>query len=141
RSAPPTGTPGRIEFNRQVRPILSQNCLKCHGQDSRERKAGLRLDIREEALAKLDGKLHVIAPGKPEESALVRRTASSDPDEQMPPPSSGKRLTAAEKETLRRWVEEGAEYQPHWAFLAPRRPPLPGVRDAAWCRNEIDRFI
>src|SRR5262245_39514004 len=90
--------PARLEYNRDIRPILSNNCFKCHGPDARERKAGLRLDVREEALRVADGELKVIVPGKPAESALVRRTSSTDPDVQMPPPRSGKKLSAAEKE-------------------------------------------
>jgi hypothetical protein len=131
----------RLEYNRQIRPILSASCFRCHGADVHQRKANLRLDVREEALRLADGELKVIVPGKPEASGLVRRIFSSDPKVQMPPPASQKRLTAAEKETLRRWIEEGAEYQPHWSFIPPRRPELPEVKDGSWARNEIDRFI
>jgi len=125
-----------IEYNRHIRPILAQNCFACHGPDSASRQADLRLDIREMAL-----KAGVIVPGKPDQSEIVRRIFSTDPDEMMPPPNSHKKLSAEQKELLKRWVAAGAEYQPHWAFIPPKRPPLPEVKNSAWCRNPIDRFI
>ena len=139
---PPVGAggPAAVDYNRAVRPILSNNCLKCHGPDEAERKAGLRLDVRDSALAAVDGGRNVLVPGKPEESALIARIEAMDGDV-MPPEESGKKLTQAEKDVLRRWIAEGAEYREHWAFTPPRRPPLPDVKDGSWPRNPVDRFI
>jgi hypothetical protein len=123
-------------FNRDVRPILAENCFACHGPDRNARKAGLRLDVREDAL-----KADVFVPGKPDQSALIERIFSDEPSQLMPPPKSHKKLTAAQKDMLKRWVAAGAEYQPHWSFIAPVRSPLPAVKDARWVRNPIDRFI
>ena len=123
----------RVEFNRDVRPILSDACLQCHGPDKSKRKADLRLDTPA-------GK-KVVVPGKPAESELVKRITSTDPDELMPPPKSGRSLTGAQKDVLKKWVEQGAEWQPHWAYVVPKRPELPAVRDAARSTNPIDRFI
>ncbi|HVX13262.1 MAG TPA: DUF1553 domain-containing protein [Pirellulales bacterium] len=125
-----------LEYNRDVRPILAENCFACHGPDSAARKADLRLDQREAAVG-----AGAILPGKADESELLRRVLSSDPEEAMPPAATKKQLTAAQKETLRRWISEGAAYQPHWSLIAPARSPLPAVKDAAWCRNPIDHFV
>ncbi|MBI4601572.1 MAG: PSD1 domain-containing protein [Planctomycetes bacterium] len=135
-----------VDFNREVRPILAEKCLKCHGPDSKERKAGLRLDARDGALRPLKSGRTAIAPGKPAESELVRRVRSEDPSFRMPPPEAQKTLSEAEAATLERWIAEGAAYREHWAFVRPARPPLPAVGDAAgergaWPRNEIDLFI
>jgi hypothetical protein len=127
---------GSLEYNRDVRPILAENCFACHGPDSAARKAGLRLDRREDAI-----EAKAIAPGKPAESAMVERIFSMDADEQMPPPKSHKKLTPAQKDVLRKWIAEGAEYQPHWSFIPPTRPKPPEVKDKAWARNPIDNFI
>jgi hypothetical protein len=126
----------RLEYNRDIRPILAENCFACHGPDSAARKAGLRLDRREDAI-----KAEAIVPGKPDQSLLIERVVTTEPREQMPPPKSLKKLTAGQKELLRRWIAEGAEYQPHWSFIAPTRPALPAVKNAGWARNSIDRFI
>ncbi len=126
----------KIEYNRDVRPILAENCFACHGPDSAARKAGLRLDQRDAAV-----KIGAIVPGKAKESALIEHIFSDDPKVIMPPPKTLKKLTAAQKETLKRWIMEGAEYQLHWSLLAPKRPPLPKVKNDAWARNPIDRFI
>ncbi|HEX8913868.1 MAG TPA: DUF1549 domain-containing protein, partial [Humisphaera sp.] len=128
--------PAKVDFNRDVRPILSENCFYCHGQDPNHRKADLRLDVRDEAV-----RLKAIAPGKPDKSGLVERIVSHDPDEQMPPPKSNRTLSAAQKEMLKRWVAEGAEYQPHWAFTPAGRPPVPAVSRKDWVRNPIDAFV
>jgi hypothetical protein len=125
----------RLEYNRDIRPILAENCFACHGPDSAARKADLRLDRRDEAIKT------AIVPGKPEQSPLVERIETEDEGLVMPPPKSLKRLTPEQKATLKRWIAEGAEYQPHWAYIPPRRPPLPAVRNAAWVRNPIDVFI
>ncbi|WP_439621590.1 DUF1553 domain-containing protein [Gemmata sp.] len=136
-AAAPNPVPqGKLEYNRDIRPILAENCFSCHGADSAARKAGLRLDQREAAV-----EAKAIEPGKPEKSSLVERVYAADPKELMPPPKSHKKLTAAQKETLKRWIAEGAEYQPHWSFLSPTRPKVPAVQDKAWVRNPIDAFV
>lgn len=111
---------GRVLFNRDIRPILTDNCLQCHGPDKNHREAELRLDVREEALAR-----DAIKPGKPEESELVARIFSSDPEMLMPPAKSNKSLSAEQKDLLKRWISEGAEYQGHWAYLPPVKPMVP----------------
>lgn len=125
-----------IVYNRDIRPILADNCFACHGPDSAARKADLRLDRSEAAAA-----MKAIIPGKPDESAVIHRINSNDPDEVMPPPSTKKSLTAKQKDLLRRWIASGAEYQPHWSFIAPTRPAVPKVKGAAWVRNPIDAFV
>lgn len=125
-----------VQYNRHIRPILAQNCFACHGPDSAARQADLRLDIREMAV-----KAGVIVPGKAEQSEVVRRIFSTDPDEMMPPPESHKKLSVEEKELIKRWVAAGAEYQPHWAFIPPKRSAVPEVKNPGWCRSPIDRFI
>ena len=134
----------RVDFNHDVRRILSENCFKCHGPDAKERKNGkksLRLDLPESAKADRGGGDQVISPGHPEKSELVRRITTEDPDDKMPPPDSGKKLTAQEIALLQKWIKQGAEYSRHWSYVTPRRSELPKVRDAAWSRNIIDRFI
>jgi mono/diheme cytochrome c family protein len=126
----------KLQYNREIRAILAENCFACHGPDSAARKADLRLDKREVALEH-----DAIVPGKPSQSGLVERIMSSDADEMMPPPASKKKLTAAQKEALKQWIAEGAEYEPHWSLLAPVRPAAPAVRNTAWVRNPIDAFI
>jgi hypothetical protein len=132
---------GAIDFNRQIRPILSENCFRCHGPDARERKARLRLDTKAGAFGKLRHGGHAVVPGNAAESELIARITAQDPSERMPPPKSGKKLTAEQKELLRRWVAEGAKWSAHWAFVPPRRPTLPTVKIAAWPRNALDTFI
>src|SRR5947208_13714148 len=138
-SAPPARSAGKPEYNRDVRPILSENCFACHGPDSAARKAGLRLDKREEAI-----KAGAIVPGKADESELVERIFSTERSHRMPPPKTLKKLTATQKETLKRWIASGAEYQPHWSLIAPVRPAVPPVANAPGSpgiRNPIDAFI
>jgi len=136
-----TGAESGIDFARDVRPILSGYCFKCHGPDPKARKAELRLDLREEAIkADKNGK-HPIVPGKPEASELARRIATDNEDDVMPPPEAKHPLTAPQKETLKRWIAAGAEYRPHWAFVPPTQAPLPKVKKSHWPRNEIDYFI
>ncbi|HMF27423.1 MAG TPA: DUF1549 domain-containing protein, partial [Candidatus Cybelea sp.] len=118
------------DFNREVRPILAARCFKCHGPDDSARKAKLRLDIRA-------GAEHVL--GKPNESELVRRISSTEASEVMPPPATKMALTAKEKETLKAWVAAGAQYDPHWSFVAPKRPAVPKFNDKP--ANPIDAFI
>jgi hypothetical protein len=124
------------EYNRDVRPILVENCFLCHGPDSASRKAHLRLDQRDWAIKK-----GAIVPGHPEKSELIARINAEDVSERMPPRRTQKKLTAAQKETLRRWIAAGAEYQPHWSFLPPKRAALPAVKNKSWPRNPIDYFI
>ncbi len=125
-----------IEFNRDIRPILSENCLACHGPDRAARKADLRLDRREVAIDAA-----AIVPNDPGASELVARIETDDPTQLMPPPKSNKKLTTAQKELLKRWIAAGAEYQPHWSFIPPKRPVPPPVKNESWVRNPIDRFI
>lgn len=130
-----------IEFNRDIRPILSNNCYLCHGPDPKHREGGLRLDQRDGAISKLESGHTGIAPGDISTSEIIRRITSQKPDEQMPPRNSGKSLTPAEINTLKQWITEGAEYQGHWAFIAPVRRDAPTTRFESHVRNEIDRFI
>jgi hypothetical protein len=125
-----------IEFNRDVRPILTENCFACHGPDKNKRKAKLRLDVHEVALER-----GAVVPGKPDESKLVEHIFSEDPDAQMPPPQSGKSLANGQKELLKRWIASGAEYQPHWSYMKLQRPPVPQTRNPYWVRNPVDAFI
>jgi hypothetical protein len=131
----------KVDFNRDIRPILSDNCFACHGPDARQRKAKLRLDIREGALAKLRGGDRAIVPGKIEESTLFERVSADDPGQRMPPAKTGKQLTAQQIELLRRWIEKGAPYAAHWAFIPPSKPDLPMVKHTAWPRDPLDYFI
>lgn len=125
-----------IEFNRDIRPIITENCFACHGPDKNQRKAKLRLDVREIALEK-----GAIVPGKPKESKLIEHIFSNDSEEIMPPPKSHKILSDSQKELLRRWIADGAEYQPHWAYMKLQRPAVPKPADAGWVRDPIDTFI
>src|SRR5688572_15736290 len=121
-----------IDFSREIRPILAEHCLHCHGPDAKKRQADLRLDELANAIADRGG-LRAIAPGKPEQSTLLERVQSNDPDVQMPPADSGqRRLTPGEIDLLRRWIAQGAKWSEHWSFVAPRRPRLAIVRDATW---------
>jgi hypothetical protein len=125
-----------LEFNRDIRPILSENCYLCHGPDKSHRKAKLRLDVREAAVEK-----QAIVPGKPDESEVIKRIFNTDPDDVMPPPDTHKKLTAAQKETLKRWIAAGANYEPHWSYTPVRRAEPPAVKERAWAKNPVDLFI
>jgi Protein of unknown function (DUF1553)/Protein of unknown function (DUF1549)/Planctomycete cytochrome C len=142
---PPPATaqanPRPVNFARDVRPILSDHCFACHGPDDKARKASLRLDTKEGAFAKLEDGGLTIVPGKPDESELVGRIESDDPDLHMPPKKFGKPLTPDQVAILRRWVEQGATWSTHWAFDAPHQPALPSVKTTGWGTNEIDRFV
>ena len=127
---------GEIAFNRDIRPILSENCFYCHGQDANKRKQDLRLDDRTAALEK-----KAFVPGDAAASELVKRILSSDPEEQMPPPDSHRHLSGQQRELLQQWIAEGAKYETHWTYAAPVRPVVPEVKRAAWARHDIDRFI
>ncbi len=125
-----------LNFNRDIRPILSENCFYCHGQDPNKRQGELRLDVRDEAI-----KSGAIAPKDVAKSSLMKRVLSEDPDEMMPPPKSNRRLSAEQKKLLERWINEGAEYQTHWAFVTPTKAAEPAVKKSDWARNPIDRFV
>ena len=129
-----------IDFDKQIRPILSNNCYQCHGPDVAQRKAGLRLDRRDDALRPTESGAVGIVAGKPDESELVRRIFAAD-DERMPPADSNKRLSDSEKSLLKQWIALGAPWQEHWSFITPTRPALPSAANAAWPRNAVDRFI
>jgi hypothetical protein len=135
-----TAATGGIRYNRDIRPILSENCFACHGPDSASRKAGLRLDRFEDATAPRKG-ARAVVPGKPDQSDAIARIFTTDEDDLMPPPKSHKVLTPAQKELLRRWVAEGARYELHWAYIAPERPALPTVKNTKWAHHPIDRFV
>jgi hypothetical protein len=135
------GVPEVIDFNFHVRPILSDRCFACHGPDDRARKAGLRFDRKENALGELPSGHRAIVPGRPGRSALVERILSTDPAVMMPDPASRLSLDEREKAILVRWIEQGAKWKPHWAFIPPARIAPPGVKTAGWARNEIDRFV
>ncbi len=125
-----------IDFNRDIRPILSEHCFACHGQDAKTREADLRLDLREPAVGH-----GVIVPGQPDASELIARIYTDDADEVMPPPQTGRPLSDAQRALLRRWIAAGAEYAEHWAFVAPVRPQVPELAADTWSRNPIDRFV
>jgi hypothetical protein len=142
-AAPAAGAeplPEKVEFNRDVRPILSDNCFACHGPDPAKRKAGLRLDTEEGAFAKRRRRQAVV-PGRPEKSEAFLRITSADETERMPPPRSHRKVTARQAQVIRRWIEQGAKWQKHWALLPPVRPAAPAVKARAWPRNPIDTFI
>ncbi len=129
-----------MDFQREIRPILSDNCFQCHGPDSAARQAGLRLDRRESALEVRPNGAPIV-PGKSAESLLYQRISDPDVNLRMPPPDSHKRLTAAQIAVFKRWIDGGAPWKEHWAFQSPVKPKPPAVKDAAWVRNPIDRFI
>lgn len=129
------------DFTRDVRPILSEHCFKCHGPDDAARQANLRLDLREAAVKKTESGVTPIVPGKPESSEVVRRIFLHDADEMMPPASANKPLSDAKRRILRNWIAAGAPYKPHWAFVPPRQTQPPAVRQTEWPLNPIDRFV
>ncbi len=126
-----------VDFGRDVRPILSKHCFKCHGPDPNTREAGLRLDEEDAAIEDLGG-YAAIQPGDPDASEVIVRITSEDDDLRMPPNDA--ELSESEVGTLRRWIESGGHYETHWSFVPPQRPALPDVGDAAWCAGEIDRW-
>jgi hypothetical protein len=134
------GEDSPLQYNRDIRPILAANCFRCHGPDKAARQGELRLDNSDAATGNRDGR-RAIHPGRPANSELVRRIMSTDGDIRMPPEDSGSVLRVDEIETLRRWIQQGAKYQTHWSFMAPRRPVPPTVQDQSWPKNFIDRFV
>jgi len=133
-------SPQPLDFNRDVRPILSNNCFHCHGPDPKDRQADLRLDVWKSA-GDIHGAETALDAKTPAESELLKRITSDDPDVHMPPPDSGKSLTPEQIKTLRDWVEQGAKYELHWAFVPPQRPEVPAVKNSGWVRNPIDAFV
>jgi hypothetical protein len=133
--------PRRLSFNETIQPILSENCYACHGPDPGARKAGLRLDRGEFAFAPHEKFGPAIIRGNPDKSPLVRRIESSNPKERMPPPEAHRTLQPEQIALLRRWVKEGAAYEEHWSFIAPKRPKIPETKNHQWARNPIDGFI
>ena len=132
--------PESVRFNRDVRPILTDKCFACHGPDANQRQADLRLDVRDSALSDRKG-VHAIVPGDVTHSELVRRISSSDPEYRMPPPRSNRTLGPREIALLTKWVKQGAEYEPHWAYVPLHRPVPPPVKDTQWVENPIDQFV
>ncbi|HBC59716.1 MAG TPA: hypothetical protein DC058_00675 [Planctomycetaceae bacterium] len=130
-----------VDFNRDVRPILANHCWSCHGRDEASRKAGLRLDTREAALAAGDSGQPALVPGQPAASALLQRIHATDSDEIMPPPEFSKPLSDRQKSVLQNWIRQGAHYADHWAFIPPQRPPLPAVRPSNWPVSDVDLFV
>lgn len=130
-----------VDFNRDIRPILSDNCFACHGPDEHARKAKLRFDLKDEAFKPAKSGEVAIVPGHPDKSPLVGRILTKDEDEVMPPLKSGKTLTPQQIDKLQTWIAEGANWQSHWAFEKPERPPEPRVKNRRWALNEIDDFV
>lgn len=139
-SAAAQPTQRKVSYNRDIRPILSDKCFACHGFDENTREAGLRLDVREAALLEYDTGIPIV-PGDPASSSLIDRVTTKSRSRVMPPADLHKAVTQDQAELLRRWIAEGAEYEPHWAFIVPTTPDLPGVKNTAWVRNNIDRFV
>ncbi|MDZ4699743.1 MAG: PSD1 and planctomycete cytochrome C domain-containing protein [Rhodothermales bacterium] len=133
--------PDVVDFDAHIQPILSDNCYVCHGPDVSTREAGLRLDLRDSALVALESGAAAVVPGDPEASELLRRLRSDDPEERMPPPEVKKVLDPQDIALLERWIEQGAEYRPHWALVPPEKPEPPRVRRLVTPENPVDRFI
>jgi mono/diheme cytochrome c family protein len=129
-----------VSFNRDIRPLLARNCFACHGPDEKARKGDLRLDTAAGATADL-GDHRAVTPGNPDESELIQRIESDDPETVMPPPDSGHTLTSVEKGLLRKWISAGGEYRIHWSFTPPKKAALPAVRQRDWPSHAIDHFV
>ena len=136
-------TADQLSYNFHIRPILSDNCFACHGPDANKREAGLRLDTEEGAYAALkeNPSAHAVVPGDVRASEVANRIFSTDENELMPPPESNLKLSEEQKETIRKWIAQGAKYEPHWAFVPPVKAPLPKAGQGEWANNEIDAFI
>lgn len=133
--------PARVDFNYHIKPLLSDRCYFCHGPDEKARKGKLRLDTKEGALKALEGGMSIIKPGDTAHSELIRRITSTDPEEVMPPPKANLALSADEIALFRKWIEQGAEWKKHWAFIPIGEVTVPEVKNRKWPRNEIDRFV
>lgn len=140
-AAPGLSAADPVDFNRQVRPVLSDLCFRCHGPDVNERQAGLRLDTAEGARSMLESGHAAVIPGNSASSTLIQRLLSTDPDVVMPPPSTGKAATPQQIEVLKNWIDQGAEYRGHWSFIRPELPPVPAVPADLAVRNPIDNFL
>ena len=134
-------SPAAIRYNARVRPILSDKCFACHGPDEAQREGGFRLDIKESAFGEADSGFQPIVPGDVENSELVARILSEEEGYRMPPVETNKHLEPEEKALIRAWIEQGADWQPHWSLVPPQRPSLPTVDNPHWPRNKIDHFI
>src|SRR5689334_25339057 len=138
-AAPSTAS---VRFSRDIRPILSENCTACHGPDANKRKAALRLDTRDGLFEKTPKRGPAVVPGRLDQSELWQRVIATDPDDVMPPPDTHKVLTAEQKELLRRWIQAGAPWEGHWAYLKPEKAPVPAVKAGGFMvRNPIDAFV
>jgi hypothetical protein len=138
-ATPPAGPP--LDFDRQIRPILSDKCYACHGPDEKKRMANLRLDVKDGgAFSERKGYI-IVKPGDSANSRLYQRVSADKKTFQMPPASSGQQLTAAQIDLIKRWIDSGAQWKTHWAFAAPKRPEIPKVSDPSWVRNPIDSFV
>ena len=133
--------PDKIEFNRDIRPIFSDTCFKCHGFDANKRKKDLRMDTQEGAYKVLKSGSAPIVPGDLKKSEAYQRIITDDDDELMPPADSGFKITAHQKALIKKWIEQGGEYQKHWAFVTPIRPEVPAVKDKNWPKNPVDHFV
>ena len=130
----------KVSFNNDIRPLLSNTCLRCHGPDENERKANLRLDTHEGATAEHDS-IRAVVPGNIEASELIYRITTEDPDDLMPPPKAGKRFTAEQIALFKQWIKEGANYEKHWAYIPINRPAVPVEQNSSWSKGVIDRFV
>src|SRR3982750_1740798 len=133
-------TKSGIDFNREIRPILSDNCFQCHGPDEKKRMAGLRLDVKEGAFTQT-ARGAIITPGDSAKSLLFQRINHADKARRMPPPASDRSLNEKQVELIRRWIDGGADWESHWAFVAPKRPDVPVAGTPAWVKNPIDNFV
>ncbi len=139
---PAEATAKPVEFNRDIRPILSDHCFACHGPDEKARKAGLRFDLKSSAFGPAKSGAVAVVPGNLAKSEMIRRITAADEDDRMPPvKKNGRPLSDKQIELLKAWVAQGADWQEHWAYVKPKRPELPAVKNQAWPRNDIDRFV
>jgi mono/diheme cytochrome c family protein len=130
-----------VDFNRQILPLLSENCFACHGPDASQRKAKLRLDTKEGAFAELRSGGHAIVPGKSAESKIIEKITAADAQDRMPPAKTGKQLKPEQVALLKQWIDEGANWKQHWAWIVPKGPAIPKVQDVSWPKDPIDYFI
>ena len=134
-------SPEPVDFDRQIRPILSDKCFACHGPDEKKRMANLHFDEKDGGAFSDRGGMRIIVPGSPEQSRLVQRISAGNPAMRMPPPDSGLSLTAEQIALIGRWISEGANWKVHWAYAPPRRPDLPAVSNTGWARTPLDAFV